>query len=313
MKPIHFLEALLILMLALSVSSSHAGQDPSEGLKPGEKDFGRGRVSPGNEDSDPLDEVAVMGTPTYAGSGCLQGSMSSVLSSDGKTLAIIFDSFAVRAGNGAGPLNQMNCQMRIPITVPAGYKLEPTAIDYRGFANAPDRQSRAILQAQYEVIGSGLRRRAANAGGFGRGGGGREGDHGSGNVCQQPGGGNGQGGGFGNRGGGRGGDHGSGNVCGQSGGGHSGSGGQDRFSQPRQLGQQVLRRSVFNGPYSDSYLVSSQVPAGGQSECGEDVTLVITNVATAVTRSGAETMMTVDTIDSATDTVKYHLRWKRCN
>lgn len=317
MKPIRLFEAVLIMMLALSVASSHAqAADPSDVPEPGEQEFNNGAGgSAGNEDSDALDEAAKMGVPSYAGTGCPQGTMTSTLSSDAKTLAIIFDNFAVRAGNGLGVRAQMNCQMRVPIVVPPGYKIEATRIDYRGFANAPDAKTRAVLQSRYDFLGSGERKkRKPHAGGFNNGGKNDRPGNGGDNGCQKP--------------GNRGRLNNEKFVVRAMGGGNGGRGekGDDRcrpnepdsqrerFDQRnRQIAQKMLRRTVFKGPYSDSYLVSARVPAGGQSECGEDVTLVITNIATAVSQSGAETLMTVDTIDSATETVKYHLRWKRCN
>lgn len=230
-------DALLIVIFALAAVTSHAqATDPDEIQRPGERDFRRGHHGPrGNEDSDPVSGVA-MGSPTYGGTGCPQGTMTSVLSSDGTTIAIMFDRFAVRAGLNQGRRTQLQCTLRIPIQVPEGYRVEATRLDYRGFVNLPRPNSKAVLRSTFELL--------------------------------------------------------------------------DGRGRPE---GRVQNRAVYKGVMSDMYEISADVPFRRARGCGEAVTLSITNEAIAKSPNGEDTMITVDTIDSQTDAIKYYLRWKRCD
>ena len=88
-----------------------------------------------NTDSDPVPGLS-MSTPTYGGTGCPQGTASTVLSPDGKTLTVIFDAYIAQA-NSSLPRDQKGCQINIPFQVPAGYQVQVVKMDYRGFTNLP--------------------------------------------------------------------------------------------------------------------------------------------------------------------------------
>lgn len=78
-------------------------------------------------------------------------------------------------------------------------------------------------------------------------------------------------------------------------------------------GPRPKRRKIFKGPIDEVYLVSSRIRTGGPaSDCGQPFTLSVGQIATALANKGDEqTLMTVDTVDSS-QTVRYHLRWKKC-
>ncbi len=84
-----------------------------------------------------LAEGALVGTPSYSGSGCPAGAVSSTLSPDASALSVLFDGYSVAAGDAA-KTDQKCCNISIPVTVPAGYRVSLIGMDYRGFNNLPD-------------------------------------------------------------------------------------------------------------------------------------------------------------------------------
>jgi hypothetical protein len=91
--------------------------------------------TPPNTDSDPVPGLTML-PPSYAGTGCPQGTASTILSPDGKSLTVIFDAYIAQANAGV-PRDQKGCQINIPFQVPAGYQVQVVKMDYRGFANLP--------------------------------------------------------------------------------------------------------------------------------------------------------------------------------
>ncbi len=79
-----------------------------------------------------------LGQPIYGGSGCPQGTASAVLTEDGKTLTVLFDSYMVQAGYGSGKtIDRKSCNLAVPVHVPQGYSVAVMQIDYRGFNSLP--------------------------------------------------------------------------------------------------------------------------------------------------------------------------------
>ena len=94
--------------------------------------------APPNTDSENV-PGAVMQSPSYSGTGCPQGTASAVLSPDGKTLSVLFDSYVAEAGGGVSQARDAKgCQINIPFIVPAGYAVQVVKMDYRGFASLPN-------------------------------------------------------------------------------------------------------------------------------------------------------------------------------
>ena len=92
-------------------------------------------------------------TPSYGGSGCPQGTMSTSLSPDGKTMSLIFDNFIVTAGdNTHRKFTQKNCIINIPITIAAGYQLALLKMDYRGY-NQLACGAQSTLKMAYQMEG----------------------------------------------------------------------------------------------------------------------------------------------------------------
>jgi len=78
-----------------------------------------------------------MGTPSYAGSGCPFGSVSTSMSPDDTAVTVLFDDYIVRAGGIYANQNYMTCRITIPLYVPHGYQIGIIRTDYRGFNDLP--------------------------------------------------------------------------------------------------------------------------------------------------------------------------------
>lgn len=94
-----------------------------------------------------------LGEPQYGGTGCPVGTASVALSSDDKTLSILFDQYVVEAGDTKS-FDRKNCNIAIPVQVPQGYSIAVLAIDYRGFTALP-RGGSAQLSVDYFLAGNG--------------------------------------------------------------------------------------------------------------------------------------------------------------
>jgi hypothetical protein len=89
-------------------------------------------AAPARADSIPL------GQPGYGGTGCPAGTVSATLSSDAKSLSLLFDTYAVTVGGSTGRVTQRkSCNLAIPVRVPEGYSVSVLKIDYRGYNHLP--------------------------------------------------------------------------------------------------------------------------------------------------------------------------------
>lgn len=75
-----------------------------------------------------------LGIPGYGGSGCPDGSVSTTLSPDQRSLSLIFDQYEVSAGGETGrSFDRKSCNVAIPVHVPQGMSVSVLSVDYRGF------------------------------------------------------------------------------------------------------------------------------------------------------------------------------------
>lgn len=75
-----------------------------------------------------------LGLPGYGGTGCPDGSVSTTLSPDAKSLSLIFDGYEVSAGGSTGrSFDRKSCNVAIPVHVPQGMSVSVLSVDYRGF------------------------------------------------------------------------------------------------------------------------------------------------------------------------------------
>ena len=71
---------------------------------------------------------------TYGGTGCPQGSVASIISEDGTTMTLIFDSYVASLGKGISITeSRKNCQLNIDLLYPAGFQYSIFSADYRGY------------------------------------------------------------------------------------------------------------------------------------------------------------------------------------
>lgn len=69
--------------------------------------------------------------------GCDAESYSLVVSPDGTSLSVLFDSFVVNGGQDIG----RRCALTIPLNLPEGYSLGIYQVDYRGYAHLGQREA----------------------------------------------------------------------------------------------------------------------------------------------------------------------------
>jgi len=78
-----------------------------------------------------------LGDPTFFGSGCPEGSVETVLSSDNEALSVLFSKYEA-ATSGATISDSSSCQLAIPVDVQGNLKVGIFAVDYRGYTFVPE-------------------------------------------------------------------------------------------------------------------------------------------------------------------------------
>lgn len=145
---VRYLVFIILIASSAFLFSANSWAQADEPLEPGEQEFDSGATDKGNEDSDPVS--IGFGSVTSGGSGCPAGSATATASPDGKTISILFDRYSSTSANKERVVT--NCNLRIPIRPPAGFRAVITRFDFRGFAAAP-LKGRTVLKAQYEILG----------------------------------------------------------------------------------------------------------------------------------------------------------------
>lgn len=93
-------------------------------------------------------------TPNYGGNGCPRGTVATTLSTDRKTLSILFDQYIAEVGGATGKtFDRKSCNLAIPVSVPQGYSLSLLSIDYRGFNFLPNAGARSTFRVEYFFAG----------------------------------------------------------------------------------------------------------------------------------------------------------------
>jgi len=124
---------VLVTSLFFSLSS-YANRDSSDrgSIDSGQFNYKNGQRR-GNESSI-YPRGANINTPTYAGNGCRQGTVSALLSSDKKTLSVLFDEYTSSVGRNSGVTrDSKKCNIVIPFVIPRGYQVAVVRLDYRGY------------------------------------------------------------------------------------------------------------------------------------------------------------------------------------
>lgn len=96
----------LLLLLALPLSAVAAGPDPHH--------------------------VGFAGEVTYHGNGCVDRSVGAAFSEDRTVLSLFFDAFDVAVGPDTPPQARKMCDVRIPLTMPAGWRYTLVNVGFDG-------------------------------------------------------------------------------------------------------------------------------------------------------------------------------------
>lgn len=119
-----------ILAIALFSSLAQAQVDSAE--------FYEGDVGPPSNRNSVYVPGLSTGNVTYSGSGCPLGSARAVLSPDQRALSVLFDRYSLEVGGESGlRRSSVDCSIRVPFYVPAGYRARIVKIDYRGYTSVP--------------------------------------------------------------------------------------------------------------------------------------------------------------------------------
>ncbi|HRI67906.1 MAG TPA: DUF4360 domain-containing protein [Polyangium sp.] len=75
---------------------------------------------------------------SYGGTGCPQGTVASSLSTDRKSLTLIFDSYIASSGPGvASTESRKNCQLNINLKIPNTFNYAVSTVDFKGYVQLP--------------------------------------------------------------------------------------------------------------------------------------------------------------------------------
>ncbi len=94
-------------------------------------------------------EEVILGMPTYGGSACPSGTVSTVLAPDQSVMSIFFDAYEVETTENKKSATG-NCKLHVPITVPKGRRVVGVSIDYRGYAYVPG-GAKGKFQTAYQI------------------------------------------------------------------------------------------------------------------------------------------------------------------
>jgi hypothetical protein len=96
-----------------------------------------------------------VGTPSYGGNGCPQGTMKAVFAADSLSFSLLFDQFVAEATEGSlARKDEMSCDAIIPLQIPEGMQMQITRVDLRGFVGLPNK-AKATLHSMFNFKGRG--------------------------------------------------------------------------------------------------------------------------------------------------------------
>lgn len=93
-----------------------------------------------------------LGEPTYAGTGCPQGTAQVALSPQRRWLAVGFAAYTANA-ESSGAFARESCGLAIPVSVPPGLRVSLSRLRAYGDADIPSR-GRGTFRAEYFFTGS---------------------------------------------------------------------------------------------------------------------------------------------------------------
>ncbi|MEN3612144.1 DUF4360 domain-containing protein [Plantactinospora sp. ZYX-F-223] len=95
----------------------------------------------------------VIDIDTVSGSGCPPGTVLVTVAPDNTRFSLIYNSYFVQVGVGAGPIDfRKNCQAVLAVRPPAGFTLAISRVDHMGYAFLADGAT-GIHQASHHLKG----------------------------------------------------------------------------------------------------------------------------------------------------------------
>jgi len=92
-----------------------------------------------------------LGEPDYGGSGCPDGTVSTILSDDAQSLSVLFDEYIAET-DGKRRRARSSCNIAVPVHVPQGWSVSLIGIDYRGYAEIPNK-GKGVFSVEYFFAG----------------------------------------------------------------------------------------------------------------------------------------------------------------
>lgn len=102
----------------------------------------------------------LINSATHSGEGCPAGTGEVILSSDRKTLSVLFEDYNAEAGAGTGPepddpgltISRIACNIAVSLHIPSGYQAFLIGADFRGAVSLPE-DGRAEFNREYFFAG----------------------------------------------------------------------------------------------------------------------------------------------------------------
>lgn len=89
-------------------------------------------------------ESLSLGIPTARGTGCPSGTIGAALSPDNSQLSVLFDEYTVEARE-KNAIEKKDCDIKIPVRVPAGMRFSVLRMDFRGYNHLPKNANAALV------------------------------------------------------------------------------------------------------------------------------------------------------------------------
>ncbi len=103
------------------------------------------------------EEAKISGPIRFIGNGCLPSYTESVVTEDRMTASFLFSKFAVETGKSIHRFFEARwCEIRIPLTVSPGYKIQVQGLDYRGFKSMALHGDRTAALFETQILSRGV-------------------------------------------------------------------------------------------------------------------------------------------------------------
>jgi hypothetical protein len=100
--------------------------------------------------------VFTFGETTFFGSGCPEGTVQIITSSDGQTVSVLFSEYIAET-EGSSKRDRLSCNLAVPVDVSPGFSLGIYKVDYRGFVDVANDAKRDYARFYAEYFFAGIR------------------------------------------------------------------------------------------------------------------------------------------------------------